>query len=217
MSAQPPVWVAHRRNTRAALDATDPAHGVEVDVRWRDGRLICAHDPGEDGEPFETWLRSWRHALLVVNTKEEGIVARALAAVDAAGVRAAFALGPDPGEAWPLWQAGERRVAVRVSELHPLQMALGLRRWIDWVWVDGFLGFPLDATSGAALAASGLQACFVSPELYGRPSAEIPAFRAAWAASGAPTDALCTRELAAWGAQPAPREVGGPAGTRNTQ
>jgi hypothetical protein len=96
-------------------------------------------------------------------------------------------------------------------------MALGLRRWIDWVWVDGFVSFPLDARAGAALSASGLRACFVSPELYGRPRDEIPAFRAAWAASGAPTDALCTRELAAWGAEPGPSQGVGDSGTRNTQ
>lgn len=187
------IVVRHRRNTSAMLAATDPADGAEIDLRWRDGRLVLAHDPGEDGEPFEAWLQGWRHRLLVANTKEEGIVGRVLETLDRHGVTA-FVLGPDPGEALPFWRAGDRRIAVRVSEIHPPAMALGLARYADWAWVDSFDDLSLDAADHRALKVAGLRTCLVSPELYGRDT-PIDRFRAR---AGRDWDAVCARDVAAW-------------------
>ena len=45
--------IAHRRNTIAQLQATDPKYGVEVDIRSEGPRLIIHHDPFVAGESFE--------------------------------------------------------------------------------------------------------------------------------------------------------------------
>ena len=187
------IVVRHRRNTAAMLAETDPADGAEVDVRWRDGRLVLAHDPGEDGEGFEAWLSGWHHRLLVANTKEEGIVGRVLELLDRHGVEG-FVLGPDPGEALPYWRAGDRRIAVRVSEIHPPAMAIGLAGYADWAWVDSFEDLSIDAVAHRALRDAGLRTCLVSPELYGR-STSIADFRTR---AGDRWDAVCARDVAAW-------------------
>ncbi|MCB9663472.1 MAG: hypothetical protein H6732_05150 [Alphaproteobacteria bacterium] len=193
------IVVAHRRNGLEALRAT-PAHlGVEVDVRSEGGALVVAHDPGERGPRWEDWLAAYRHALLVVNLKEEGLIAPALAAAEAAGVADLFLLGPDPGEALPWWRGGEGRVAVRVSEVHHPGTALGLQGLARWVWLDGFDGFPVAPDVVQALRAAGYRICLVSPELYGRPEGEVEAYRAAADATGVAFDAVCTRCWDAWG------------------
>jgi len=37
--------IAHRRNTIAELEATDPKYGIEVDIRSHNNALIIHHDP----------------------------------------------------------------------------------------------------------------------------------------------------------------------------
>lgn len=192
------IVVAHRRNRLAELDATPVALGVEVDVRSRGSELVVAHDPGEEGVPLDAWLARYRHRLLVANPKEEGLLGPLLARLHQHGVEDFFVLGPDPGEALPFWEAGEPRVAVRVSEIHAPETAYGLAGRAGWAWLDGYRGFPVDASTAQRLVGLGYRTCLVSPELYGRDVAEIPGFRAAAAATGVAFDAVCTRAWAAW-------------------
>jgi hypothetical protein len=193
------IVVAHRRNTVAELDATPPTLGIEVDVRERGGRLVVVHDAFAEGTAFDGWLDHYRHALLVVNTKEEGLIAEVLRRLADRGVDDAFLLGPDPGEALPWLDAGERRIAVRVSEVHHPGTAHALAGRAGWVWLDAFHdGFPVDADVVRALKADGYRICLVSPELYGRDPASIPRFRALASATGVAFDAVCTRRWDDW-------------------
>ncbi|MCB9682144.1 MAG: hypothetical protein H6733_11825 [Alphaproteobacteria bacterium] len=192
------IVVAHRRNTVAELAATPPELGVEVDVRSFGDRLVVVHDPFVDGVPFETWLRGYRHALLVVNTKEEGLVEHVLPVLRAHGVERFFFLGPPVPELLPFAAHGERRFSVRVSEVHHPGTALALADRVDWVWLDGFAGFPVDAATARALHDAGLAVCLVSPELYGRDPDEVDAYAAAARATGVPFAAVCTRQVARW-------------------
>src|SRR5690606_4799679 len=84
------IVVAHRRNALADLDATPAALGVEVDVRATGDRLVVAHDPFEDGPDLDAWLDRYRHALLVVNTKEEGLAEHVLPRLAARGIEDFF-------------------------------------------------------------------------------------------------------------------------------
>lgn len=190
------IVVAHRRNTIEALRATPTTRGVEVDVRCRGDRLVVAHDPFEDGPAWDDWLSAYSHALLVVNLKEEGLAPLVLPTLAARGIETFFLLGPDPGEALGL-SAADGRIAVRVSEVHHPATALGLASQLRWVWLDGFYGFPVDDAVIHALRAAGYRICLVSPELYGRPAAEIEGYQRRAAACG-PFDAVCTREFSAW-------------------
>ncbi|KAB2848366.1 MAG: redoxin domain-containing protein, partial [Sphingopyxis terrae] len=73
------ILVRHRRNTLDELRATDPSLGIEVDIRSHGSRLIIHHDAFVDGEDFERWLDGYRHRLLILNVKEEGLEDRLIA------------------------------------------------------------------------------------------------------------------------------------------
>lgn len=194
------IVVAHRRNRLEDLRATPTTLGVEFDVRSRGSRLVVAHDATEEGPELEAWLDGYGHALLVCNPKEEGLAATLVARLSERGLGDFFLLGPDPGEALPLWDAGDHHVAVRVSEVHAPETALRLQGKPGWLWLDGFRGFPVDGPTARALAATGSRLCLCSPELYGRPESEIQAYQHAAAATGAPFAAVCTRAWGAWAA-----------------
>ena len=65
--------ILHRINTIALLEKTPPNFGVEIDIRSNGKSLILHHDPFEQGELFEDWIRLFHHGTLILNVKEEGL------------------------------------------------------------------------------------------------------------------------------------------------
>lgn len=191
--------IAHRRNTLAELAATPTAYGVEVDIRSRGSDLIIHHDPFVDGESFDRWISSYRHGLLILNVKEEGLEQRLIALMKAHGVTRYFFLDQSFPFLIRTARAGERRCAVRVSEFESVDAALTLAGQIDWVWVDCFSRFPIDRVGADKLQGAGFRLCLVSPELQGRDAeVEIPALRALLATLGIAADAVCTKRPDLW-------------------
>lgn len=193
------IVVSHRRNRISELAATLPTLGVEVDVRSEGGRLIVAHDPFVPGEDFERWLGSYRHRLLIVNVKEEGLEERVLRHLEGAGVEDFFFLDQSFPFLIRTVRQGERRCAVRVSEFESVQTALSLAGLADWIWLDCFEGFPIPAEDAARLRRSGFRLCLVSPELHGRTDPdEIGPIRRWIDSEGVVIDAVCTKLPARW-------------------
>jgi hypothetical protein len=193
------IVVRHRRNTPEELSATDPALGIEVDIRSRGERLIVHHDAFVDGEDFERWLDGYRHRLLILNVKEEGLETRLMALMRERGIEDWFFLDQSFPFLIRTARAGESRCAVRVSEYESIETALSLAGQVRWVWVDCFTRFPLDRDQAERLRGAGFALCLVSPELQGRDAATaIPALRATLDAAGIVADAVCTKEPALW-------------------
>lgn len=193
------IIVRHRRNTAQQLQETPPQWGVELDIRSHGDALIIHHDAFAEGERFEDWLAHYRHRLIILNVKEEGLEERLIALMRAHGVDDYFFLDQSFPFLVRTSNRGERRCAVRVSEYESIDTALTLAGKVDWVWVDCFTRFPLDRAQAARLQEAGFRLCLVSPELQGRPAAEeVPALRALLAREGIVADAVCTKEPELW-------------------
>lgn len=191
--------VSHRRNTAEQLRDTAHDLGVEVDIRSVGERLIIHHDAFVDGEDFETWLTGYRHRLLILNVKEEGLEDRLIALMHAHGIEDYFFLDQSFPFLIRTARRGESRCAVRVSEFESIDTAMTLAGKVRWIWVDCFTRFPLDGAQAAQLQAAGFKLCLVSPELQGRDAAvEIPALRALLHREGIRADAVCSKEPALW-------------------
>jgi hypothetical protein len=191
--------IAHRRNTVAALQATDPKYGIEVDIRSETQRLIIHHDPFAAGDSFDAWMDSYRHGTLILNVKEEGLEARLIDLMQAKGINDYFFLD----QSFPFlvkWSMkGMRRCAVRVSEYETIETALTLTGKVDWVWVDCFTRFPLRHADAKRLKEAGFKLCLVSPELQGRDAEiEIPALGALLKERKIEADAICTKRPDIW-------------------
>lgn len=193
------ILVRHRRNTLEELRATDPSLGIEVDIRSHGSRLIVHHDAFVDGEDFERWLDGYRHRLLILNVKEEGLEDRLIALMRERGIEDWFFLDQSFPFLVKTARRGEPRCAVRVSEFESIDTAMTLAGKVRWIWVDCFTRFPLDGAQAAALQAAGFSLCLVSPELQGRDAATgIPALRELLAREGIAPEAVCTKEPALW-------------------
>lgn len=193
------ILVAHRRNRIEELEATPPELGVEVDIRSQGNRLVIHHDPFEAGEDFDAWLERYRHCLLILNVKEEGLERALLDRMARRGIEDFFFLDQSFPFLVKTARAGERRCAVRVSEFESVETALSLAGQIQWVWVDCFTRFPLSAEDAARLRDAGLELCLVSPELQGRDAeAEIPVLRRLLATERVEAAAVCTKRPDLW-------------------
>src|SRR4051794_33599030 len=123
--------IAHRKNTLAELQASDPRYGVEVDIRSEGQRLVMHHDPFAGGESFDAWVAAYRHGTLILNVKEEGLEARLIELMTRHGIEDYFFLD----QSFPFlvkWsKAGVRRCAVRVSEFETIETAMTLAGRVD--------------------------------------------------------------------------------------
>jgi len=191
--------VAHRRNEIAELKATPLDYGIEVDVRTRGVDLIVQHDPYMDGPLFEDWIAEYRHRLLILNVKEEGLEDRLLNIMSDRGIDRFFFLDQSFPFLMRTASKGERRCAVRVSEFESIETAMAVAGRVDWIWVDCFTRFPLSAGDMSRLRGAGFQLCLVSPELQGRSAeTEIPMLRRLLDEAGARADAVCTKRPDLW-------------------
>lgn len=193
------IIVRHRRNTIEELQQTDNALGIEVDIRSRGKDLIIHHDPYVDGERFDEWVKHYRHRLLILNVKEEGLEDRLIALMDTHGIRDFFFLDQSFPFLIRTTRQGERRCAVRVSEYESIDTALALGGKAGWVWVDCFNHFPLDGGQAERLRQAGYRICIVSPELQGRTEPDaILQMQALIEREGITIDAVCTKVPERW-------------------
>lgn len=193
------IRIAHRINTGEQLKAVPADLGVEIDLRSNGKSLILSHDPFADGELFLNWLEFYRHKMIILNVKEEGLEEALLRIMLQKNIDDFFFLDQSFPFLIKTARAGEGRCAVRVSEFESIETALALAGMVQWVWLDCFTRFPLAAGDAARLKAAGFKLCLVSPELHGRSGLDhVRDFRAFVAAAGIECDAVCTKLPKVW-------------------
>jgi len=164
------IFTSHRVNSIAALKQTPKCCGVEVDLRDGVNDVILAHDPFDLGEAFEDYLDYFAHEFIILNIKSERIEGRVLELIRSKGVNNFFFLDSSFPMIYAMTNQGVRDIALRMSELEPIEMVLKMSGRISWVWVDCFSRNPLSLDDFLRLKESGLRVCLVSPELQGRPN-----------------------------------------------
>lgn len=194
------IIIQHRRNTRAQLEATRSHYGVEIDLRSRGDKIVLHHDPFVAGERFDEWIESYRHRLLILNLKEEGLESLLIAKMKARAIENYFFLDQSFPFLVRTARLGESRCAVRVSEFESIFTAIALSGMVEWVWVDCFTRFSLTRDEAVRLKQAGFKLCLVSPELQGRDSAqsEISAIRDCFLQWDIAIDAVCTKLPQLW-------------------
>lgn len=187
--------IAHRINSVEQLRQVPAEYGIELDLRYEGPNLILHHDPFVTGPLFEDLLKEYRHALLILNVKTEGIEAEVLRLMEKYNIENYFFLDLSLPYLVKYMRQGVSRIAVRYSEFEPIEFALAFAGKVEWVWVDCFTHLPLDASSYARLKEH-FKICLVSPELQGHSLDRIAEFKAQLA--GLPIDAVCTKKPELW-------------------
>jgi len=187
--------VAHRINTIEQLMLVPSHYGVEIDIRYHNDLLILHHDAFVNGVLFEDWLKYFKHKLIILNTKSEGMEEKILMLLHQFGIDNYFFLDLSLPFLIKYMLKGEKKIAIRFSEYEPLNLAMSFAGKIDWVWIDCFSKLPLNADNYNLLSKY-FKICLVSPELQGRDISEIEKFKIIIA--NMKIDAVCTKYPELW-------------------
>lgn len=190
--------IYHRVNTLDALAKLPLSMGAEIDLRSWEKDVILNHEAFHTGDRFEDFCKAYKHGTLILNPKEDGLERTLLDTMARAGtVKDYFFLDLPMPTMRRLFKSGEHKLAVRFSNIEPIEGVLALEGQVDWVWVDCFEGFILDPKAYDRLK-DRFKLCIVSPELEARPPAEIAQFRQAIERMGAKPEAVCTHLPHLW-------------------
>ncbi len=158
-------FIAHRVNSIKDLKKIPNNYGLEVDLRDYGNQLILQHDPFKNGENFEEYLKHYNHGTIILNIKSEGIEFRVIELLVKYKVKRYFFLDCSFPMIYLLSKAGEKNIAIRLSEFEGLDTTLQMHDRVNWVWIDYFNHFSLDGDKYRKIKGVGLKICLVSPEL----------------------------------------------------
>jgi hypothetical protein len=157
--------VKHRVNTLNELKEVNQNFGVEIDLRSKGDEIILHHEPYRDGELFIDWLQEFKHALLILNVKEEGLEEKIFSIMNTSSIENFFFLDQSFPFLIKYASLGNRKAAIRMSEFESIETLQNMKGKIDWVWVDCFSGIMPDITLLEKVVDLGFKICLVSPEL----------------------------------------------------
>ena len=170
-----------------------PDLGVEIDLRDRiNGDIYMAHDPFEDGEDFEEYLKVYKHGTMILNVKSERIEIRALELLKIYNIKDYFFLDSSFPMIHYLTEEGEKNVALRFSEFEGIDTIRNYERQGQLAVGRLFTKLPIDFKLFSEFKEMGYKLCLVSPELQGRDN-DIEEYRGYLNKNHILFDAICTK------------------------
>lgn len=187
------IYCCHRINTVAELLKIPTQYGIEVDLRDdQNGNIHLSHDPFQQGERFNDFLRYYNHKFIILNIKSERIEYKILQLLNDYNIIDYFFLDSSFPMIYKLTTEGERNIAIRFSEFEDIHTALNMEGRLDWVWIDCFTQNPLNKEKYHMLKNAGFKLCFVSPELQNQ-SDRINEYKEYFEKENIILDMICTK------------------------
>lgn len=186
-------YIAHRVNTREELIKLPMEYGVELDLRDNlEGKIYIQHDPFQDGEDFENYLKEYHHQTMVLNIKSERIEPMVIQMIKKYNVNYYFFLDSTFPMIKLLSDSGERHIAIRYSEYEGIDTLRAMAGKVEWTWVDAFTRLPMNNKIYNEIKRLGYKVCLVSPELQGKPE-KIITYAGQIKNENIMPDAICTK------------------------
>ena len=129
------IKIKHRVNLINDLKSLNPIFGAEVDVRSQGSELIINHEPFANGEVFENWIKFYKHKLLILNVKEEGLEDKLINLMEKYKISNYFFLDQSFPFMLKYSKSCKKRSAIRLSEYEDVNTCLKVDKYCKWVWL----------------------------------------------------------------------------------
>jgi len=191
------IAIKHRVNTISNLKKTHFKYGVEVDLRSNNKKIYLHHDPFKRGELFEKWIKFYKHKLIVLNVKEEGLVFKIIKILKKNKINNFFF--HDQTFSTLIKNMSKMKVSIRYSEYEELKKMDYLFKKIKWLWLDNFNDFKLSKKFYNYLKRKKVKICLVSPELVKKSRLkEVKKIILSLKKNKFKLDAVCTKKPELW-------------------
>ena len=191
------IFIRHRVNSLAKLKNVPSNEGVEIDLRSKNNDIYLHHDPFKKGELFSNWIKSFKHRLIVLNVKEEGLEPKILSILKRNNVKNYFF--HDQTFSTLIKNMHKTKVSVRYSEFEGLKNIDKLFNSIKWIWIDNFTEIKINKEFYSYLKKKKVKICIVSPELVKKSrSKEIKKVISYLKKNKFKIDAVCTKNSNLW-------------------
>ncbi|MBT6448453.1 MAG: hypothetical protein HOK38_06895 [Flavobacteriaceae bacterium] len=161
-------FIIHRVNSIKKLKEIPSKFGCEIDIRSLGSNLILNHDPYNKGDRLQDYLEEYDNGTLILNIKESGIEDDVIKQVNKRGIKEYFLLDVEFPYIYKSVLKGEKKIAVRFSEMEPIQNLINLEDKLDWVWIDTITKLPINEGNFKILEK--FKSCLVCPSRWGRSS-----------------------------------------------
>jgi len=159
-------FIIHRVNKIKELKNISSNYGCEIDIRTDGSKLILNHDPFKKGDNFIDYLDEYKNGTLVLNIKESGIEDLVLEEVRKREIKSYFLLDVEFPYLYKASRNGERNIAIRFSEMEPIENVILFQNKVDWVWIDTITETPITKDNIEVLRS--FKICHVCPSRWGR-------------------------------------------------
>ncbi len=162
-------YIAHRINTIPQLKKLDKKYGIEVDIRDNGKDLIVVHDPFKKGPLLKSFLKYYKHKILIANIKTERIEDKVIKILKANNINNYFFLDSSFPKIIDLTKKKFKKIALRVSYYEDVSTAKKLKGKINWIWFDTFKGIPKNLKVFKILKYKlKYKVCLVCPKLHNK-------------------------------------------------
>lgn len=192
------LYIQHRINTIKGLNETPTDYGVEIDLRTSGSDLILSHDPFSYGEKFIDWIKEYKHQMIILNVKEEGLEESILEILRTHDVQNFFFLDMSFPFMVKYFSKGFNKMACRFSEYESFETIKNLKAKTEWVWVDCFHSMPLSREQFVEIKKMNFKLCLVSPELVTGKNEKIVEYFNIIRNREIEFDAVCTKSPESW-------------------
>jgi len=191
------ILINHRVNSIKKLKSTPFNFGVEIDLRSKKNKIYLHHDPFKKGVSFEKWIKYYKHKIIVLNVKEEGLEKSILKILKKYRINNFFF--HDQTFSTLLKNMSKTKVSVRYSEFENLKNIKYLFKKIKWIWIDNFSGIKLEKKFYSYLKRKKVKICLVSPELVKKSRiSEVKKIILYLKKNNFTIDAVCTKKPDLW-------------------
>ena len=191
------ILINHRVNSIKKLKSTPFNFGVEIDLRSKKNKIYLHHDPFKKGVSFEKWIKYYKHKIIVLNVKEEGLEKSILKILKKYRIKNFFF--HDQTFSTLLKNMSKTKVSVRYSEFEDLKNIKYLFKKIKWIWIDNFSVIKLEKKFYSYLKRKKVKICLVSPELVKKSRvSEVKKIILYLKKNNFTIDAVCTKKPDLW-------------------
>ena len=171
--------IIHRVNTIEQLQKIPKEYGVEIDIRAYNNKLILNHEPFQDGDELEEYLKNYGHSFIIFNIKEAGIENQVIQLARKYNIKDYFLLDVEFPFIYRATRKGFKNIAIRFSESEPIELALAQvkdnKPLADWIWADTNTKNFVHPQHLANLKIAGFKICIICPSRWARPE-DIPVY-----------------------------------------